>query len=47
MIALRPGIATVEEFYAHALAIEREAAQRYAEFEAHFAEGIGPGTAQP
>lgn len=29
-------IATVEEFYAHALAIEHEAAQRYAEFAEHF-----------
>lgn len=29
-------IATVEEFYAHALAIEREAAERYAEFADHF-----------
>ena len=29
-------IATVEEFYAHALAIEREAAQRYAEFATWF-----------
>ena len=29
---------TVEEFYAHALAIEHEAAQRYREFEAHFAD---------
>ena len=38
MIALRAGIATVEEFYAHALAIEREAADRYAEFEAYFTE---------
>jgi rubrerythrin len=37
VIALRPAIATVEEFYAHALAIEREAAERYAEFEEHFA----------
>lgn len=31
-------IATVEEFYAHALAIEREAAARYDEFAGHFAE---------
>jgi rubrerythrin len=31
-------IATVEEFYAHALAIEREAAERYAEFAAWFDE---------
>lgn len=37
MIALRPAVATVEEFYAHALAIEREAADRYAEFKAYFA----------
>jgi len=29
-------IATVEEFYAHALAIEREASERYAEFAEHF-----------
>lgn len=29
-------IATIEEFYAHALAIEREAAERYEEFAAHF-----------
>lgn len=29
-------IRTVEEFYAHALAIEREAAERYSEFEAYF-----------
>jgi rubrerythrin len=29
-------IATVEEFYAHALAIEREAAERYSEFTAYF-----------
>lgn len=29
-------IATVEEFYAHALAIEREAAERYGEFAACF-----------
>ena len=29
-------IRTVEEFYAHALAIEREAAERYEEFAAHF-----------
>jgi hypothetical protein len=28
--------ATAEEFYVHALAIEREAAERYAEFEAQF-----------
>src|SRR5512143_1729542 len=31
-------IATVEEFYAHALAIEHEAAERYEEFAAHFAQ---------
>ena len=31
-------IATVEEFYAHALAIEREAAARYDEFALHFGE---------
>jgi rubrerythrin len=31
-----PGIATPEEFYVHALAIEREAAERYAEFEGYF-----------
>ena len=29
-------IASAEEFYAHALAIEREAAERYAEFAGHF-----------
>lgn len=29
-------ITTVEEFYAHALAIEREASERYAEFAEHF-----------
>ena len=29
-------IRTVEEFYAHALAIEREAAERYSEFETWF-----------
>ena len=29
-------IATLEEFYAHALAIEHEAAHRYAEFAEHF-----------
>jgi rubrerythrin len=29
-------IATLEEFYAHALAIEHEAANRYAEFAEHF-----------
>ncbi len=37
MTAMRAGIASVEEFYAHALAIEREAAERYAELEAYFA----------
>lgn len=31
-------IRTIEEFFAHALAIEHEAAQRYREFQAHFAE---------
>lgn len=31
-------IGTVEEFYAHALAIEREAAGCYREFQAHFAD---------
>ncbi|MGZ5102851.1 MAG: hypothetical protein ACXWHB_01025 [Usitatibacter sp.] len=31
-------ILTVEEFYAHAIAIEREAAERYREFEAYFAD---------
>jgi len=31
-------ISTVEEFYAHALAIEREAAERYHEFATHFAD---------
>ena len=35
---MQPHIATVEEFYAHALAIEREAAERYEEFAAHFEE---------
>ena len=34
---MRP-IETVEEFYAHALAIEREAAERYGEFATHFAD---------
>jgi len=29
-------IATIEEFYAHALAIEREASERYAKFAEHF-----------
>jgi len=33
---LPPPITTVEEFYAHALAIEREAAERYREFTAYF-----------
>ena len=33
---MRKPIATVEEFYAHALAIELEAAERYLEFEAYF-----------
>ena len=37
MIVPHPCIATVEEFYAHALAIEREAVDRYAEFEEYFA----------
>ena len=36
MTAAPPSIATVEEFYVHALAIEHEAAERYAEFQAHF-----------
>ena len=31
-------IISVEEFYAHAIAIEREAARRYREFEEHFAD---------
>jgi rubrerythrin len=31
-------IATIEEFYAHALAIEREAVARYREFEAWYAD---------
>ena len=31
-----PPVSSVEEFYAHALAIEREAAQRYEEFTAYF-----------
>jgi rubrerythrin len=31
-------ITSVAEFYAHALAIEREASERYAEFQRHFAE---------
>jgi rubrerythrin len=33
---MQPRISTVEEFYAHALAIEREAAERYDEFTAYF-----------
>jgi rubrerythrin len=33
---MRCPIATVEVFYAHALAIEREAAERYGEFAAYF-----------
>ena len=33
---MRKPISTVEEFYAHALAIEVEAAERYAEFEEYF-----------
>jgi rubrerythrin len=33
---MRRAITTVEEFYAHALVIEREAAERYAEFAAYF-----------
>lgn len=33
---MRQPIRTVEEFYAHALAIELEAAERYAEFEGYF-----------
>jgi rubrerythrin len=36
--AMRTTIVTVEEFYAHALEIEREAAERYAEFAAYFTE---------
>ena len=37
MVATMPKpIETVEEFYAHALAIEREAADRYEEFTAYF-----------
>ena len=31
-----PPVETIEEFYAHALAIEREAAERYGEFTAYF-----------
>lgn len=37
VFVIRP-IRTVEEFYAHALAIEREAAERYGEFETWFFE---------
>ena len=33
---IAPPVATVEEFYAHALAIEREAAERYREFTLYF-----------
>jgi len=33
---LLPPVTTVEEFYAHALAIEREAAERYREFTQYF-----------
>ena len=33
---MRKAIKGVEEFYAHAIAIEREAMERYAEFEAWF-----------
>lgn len=33
---MRKPIQSVEEFYAHALAIEREAAERYTEFESYF-----------
>jgi len=36
MGAMHPPIETIEEFYANALAIEREAAQRYDEFTAYF-----------
>jgi rubrerythrin len=35
---MRKPMRGVEEFYAHALAIEREATERYAEFETWFAE---------
>lgn len=35
---MRCPIATIEEFYAHALAIEREAAERYTEFAAYFSD---------
>ncbi len=34
---MAPPIKTLEEFLAHAIAIEHEAAQRYREFEVHFA----------
>jgi rubrerythrin len=33
---MRRHIESIEEFYAHALAIEREASERYHEFEAYF-----------
>jgi rubrerythrin len=36
MGSMHPPIQTIEEFYANALAIEREAAQRYEEFSQHF-----------
>ena len=36
MARMQTPIRTIEEFYANALAIEREAAQRYEEFAAHF-----------
>ena len=35
---MRRPVDTVEEFYAHALVIEREAAERYAEFAQYFAD---------
>lgn len=35
---IRRPIASLEEFLSHAIAIEREAAERYAEFEKHFRE---------
>ncbi len=35
---MRRSIQTVEEFYAHALAIEREAAERYGEFALYFSD---------
>jgi rubrerythrin len=35
---MRRPIRTIEEFYANALAIEREAAERYSEFAAYFAD---------